>query len=295
MKRGRMELVAGPTAVGKTEKSLQLAEELGAVILSCDSLCFYRGMDIGTAKPTVEEQSRVPHYGIDLVEASERYSVDRYLAYRAPLLERWREEGRPVVVVGGSGFYLQSFLAPVVDRLDIPPAVAREVAQLRNRGGASAVAAELRRLHGPEESFRGLDWQNPRRVEKALIRCLASGRGYGQLRAEFEALGPALPEWDKRVRLLDREDGEWEERNRARVDLLLRSGLVEETRRLREAGFEANPSACGAIGYRETLAYLDGHVSGLDELAELIVVHTRQLRRKQQKWFRSRLGGAERV
>lgn len=290
-----MELVAGPTAVGKTAYALELAERLGAVILSCDSLCFYRGMDVGTAKPTAEERARVPHYGLDLVEAREAYSVNRYINYRKPLLERWLAEGRPVVVAGGSGFYLRSFVAPVVDRWEVPAEVEERVRELREAGGAAALAAALRRMHPAGERFAGLDWNNPRRVEKALTRCLASGKGYDELREAFAQQGRPLPEWAMRLHLLDRADGEWDERNRSRVRGMLGNGLVEETERLRAGGFEANASACRAIGYRETLDYLDGKLRDPGELEEAIVVHTRQLRRKQQKWFRSRMGEAEEI
>lgn len=290
-----MELVAGPTAVGKTAYALELAERTGAVILSCDSLCFYRGMDVGTAKPTEAERARVPHYGLDLVAAREGYSVNRYLAYRKPLLEQWLAEGRPVVVVGGSGFYLRSFVAPVVDDWEVPAEVEERVRALREAGGLAGLADALRRMHPPGERFAGLDWHNPRRVEKALTRCLASGKGYDELRAAFARQGLPLPEWVVRVHLLDRADGEWDMRNRERVRGMLGNGLVEETARLRAEGFEANASACRAIGYRETLDYLDGRLRDPGELEEAIVVHTRQLRRKQQKWFRSRLGEAEEI
>lgn len=298
MKSLDMRFIVGPTASGKTELSLRVAETVGGVILSCDSLCFYRGMDIGTAKPSREEQGRVPHYGIDLVDPQEAYSVGRFIAYRDDMLARMEAEGRPVIVVGGSGFYLKSFFAPVVDSLEIPAAVTEQVARLKATGGLPALLEALREVNPPEERFDGLDLKNPRRVEKALMRCLASGASYGALRAAFAAHPAPLRQWKKEVWLVERDPAELHERNLRRARRMLEEGLVEEVERLRAHGFERNPSACRAIGYREVLEYLDGDLPH-SELESQIVTHTQQLMRKQRTWFRHhlpvdrRIGGSD--
>ncbi len=280
--------IVGPTASGKTELALCEAERRGAVILSCDSLCVYRGMDIGTAKPTPAQRQRVPHYGLDLAEPDEPYSVDRYIRYRDHVLARCREAGVPVVVVGGSGFYLRSFFFPVTDTVEVPEALAREVAALREAEGLPGLVRALRACHGPEETFAGLDLANPRRVEKALLRCRATGRSYSELLRAFKALPPPLPDWDKEVWLVSHPPGALAERIRARTGRMLADGLVEEVRALRARGFERNPSAAGAIGYREALAFLDGRLPE-SELAATIAAHTRQLAHKQRTWFRHQI------
>lgn len=280
--------IVGTTASGKTQFAIEQASATGSVILSCDSLCFYRGMDIGTAKPTPEEQAIVPHYGIDLVEPSEPYSVNRYISYRDSLLRKLQVEGRDVVVVGGSGFYLKSFIYQVTDKLEIPPAVTARVASLKEAGGLTGLLDKLRQVNPSENDFEGLDLSNARRVEKALVRCLASGKSYRQLREEFENMPEPLADWNKEVWIIERSPEELQERNRKRVKLMLEAGLIEEVKSLRERGFEENPSACGAIGYREVLQYLDGELP-LDELEEAIYVHTNQLMRKQRSWFRNQM------
>lgn len=285
MKAGKLLFIIGPTASGKTGLALREAEQRGGVILSCDSLCVYRGMDIGTAKPTLDEQARVPHYGLDLAEARESFSVARYIDYRDAVLAEFGNHGAKVVVAGGSGFYLKSFFAPVVDRIEISPAVARKVSEIRRHEGLEGLKAALRACNPPGESFPGLDWRNSRRVEKALMRCLASGLSYGALREAFAAQPEPLAEWSKEVWLIDRPAEDLRDRNRKRVGMMLDAGLIEEVRRLREQGFEANPSAAGAIGYREVLAYLDGEMNR-EALEEAIVTHTNQLMRKQRSWFR---------
>jgi tRNA dimethylallyltransferase len=288
MKSPSLTCIVGPTASGKTQLALDQAKSTDAVILSCDSLCFYRGMDIGTAKPTAEEQAMVRHYGIDLVEPSEPYSVGRYVEYRDKLLDRFLSEGRDVVVVGGSGFYLKSFLYPVTDKLEIPEDISVKVAALKESEGLDGLVRELRRANPGEDSFAGLDLNNSRRVEKALIRCLTSGKGYQELRDAFNAMPEPLPDWKKEVWLIERSQEELQRRNRKRVGLMLDAGLIKEVELLRERGFEKNPSACGAIGYREVLQYLDSQLP-LDELEEAIYIHTNQLMRKQRTWFKNQM------
>lgn len=295
MKGKRLLFVVGPTASGKTAYALGLARRQEAVVLSCDSLCVYRGMDIGTAKPTPAERAEIPHYGLDLVEPSETYSVASYIRYRDELLARMGKEGRPVIIAGGSGFYLKSFFTAVTDGAGIPAYLREEVKRLSEREGPAGLARALRELNPPGTAFAGLDWRNPRRLQAALLRCRATGKSYDQLRAEFLDTPEPLAEWEKEVICVERADPSWEEANRLRVAGMLEAGLIEETRRLRGAGFEKNPSACKAIGYRETLAYLDGAVEGFDQLAALIVLHTRQLRRKQQAWFRRQIPVARKV
>lgn len=288
MRQPTLVCIVGPTASGKTQLALEQAQATDSVILSCDSLCFYRGMDIGTAKPTAEEQALVPHFGIDLVEPSEPYSVSRYVTYRDDLLDKLLAEGRNVVVVGGSGFYLKSFIFPVTDNLEIPEEISAGVNSLKQAEGLDGLLRELRNANPHGEPFNGLDLNNSRRVEKALIRCLASGKGYQELRDAFDAMPEPLPDWNKEVWLIERPQEELQVRNRKRVGWMLDAGLIEEVELLRQLGFEKNPSACGAIGYREVLQHLDGELS-LQELEEAIYVHTNQLMRKQRTWFKNQM------
>lgn len=284
--------VIGVTASGKTGYALDIAERLGADILSCDSLCVYRGMDIGTAKPTPFEQLRVPHYGLDLSDPWKTYSVGDYIQYRDALLCEKREAGRPVVVCGGSGFYLKSFFAPVVDQLEIPESVEREVGALYQSGGLERVSTALRDEQPGGERFEGLDWKNPRRVVRALVRTRASGQTYSELREAFLNQEPPLQDWAKRIILLSRSEEEMELRNRARVKAMLAEGFVDEVRQLKAQGIEQNPMASGSIGYAEVLQFLNGE---LDEssLEERIVIRTNQLMRKQRNWFRHHLPESE--
>ena len=280
--------VVGPTASGKTELALQKARETGAVILSCDSLCFYRGMDIGTAKPSAEEQAAAPHYGIDLVDADQSYSVAQYVEYRDEVLKKQHEQRRPVIVVGGSGFYLKSFFSPVIDEVHIPAQITKLAEAIRREEGLPGLLDLLKKHNPADEPFEGLDTSNPRRVEKAAIRCMSTGKSYSELRRDFLSLPQPLAQYDKEVWLINRPPDELRSRNQLRVEKMLNKGLIEEVKQLRQSGFERNPSACGAIGYREVLDYLNGSISKAS-LAELIYIHTNQLMRKQRTWFRHQI------
>lgn len=277
-----LHLLTGPTAVGKTEWALRWAERFGAEIVSCDSLLFYRGMDIGTAKPTPAERARVPHHLIDLMPADKRMDVTRYVHAAREAVAAVLGRGRRVLITGGSGFYLKCFLAPVADDVVVPESVRVAVAEL-------PLPAAVARLQALNPAGLGtLDVANPRRVNRALERCLASGRTLAELAAAFARQKGPFADYDVVLTRLERDPAELAGRIEARVAAMLRAGLVEEVRRLRAEGFERNPSAARAIGYREVLAMLDGALPPADLAAE-IAANTRALVKKQRTWFRTQL------
>ncbi|PTY00385.1 tRNA (adenosine(37)-N6)-dimethylallyltransferase MiaA [Opitutus sp. ER46] len=277
-----LHLLTGPTAVGKTEWALRWAETHGAEIVSCDSLLFYRGMDIGTAKPTRAELARVPHHLIDVCGVRERMDIATYVTRARAVIEEIRGRGRAVLVTGGSGFYLKAFLAPVADDVDVSPELRAEVTAL----APDQVLERLRALN--PQGLGALDVANPRRVTRALERCLAAGRTLQELAEAFARRPSAFADFDVRLTRLDREPADLAQRIEARVAAMLRDGLVEEVRRVAAEGLEENPSAAKAIGYREVLAVLAGRLPEA-ELAAEIVKNTRALVKKQRTWFRTQL------
>lgn len=279
-----LHVLTGPTAVGKTEWALRWAERQNAEIVSCDSLLFYRGMDIGTAKPSPAELARVPHHLIDICEVRERMDVATYVAAAQRAIAEIRARGRPVLVTGGSGFYLKSFFAPVADDVEVPAAIRAEVAAL----DAAAARERLRALN--PDGLGRLDESNPRRVARALERCLASGETVLQLAERFARQPAPFGAYDVVLTVLEREPAGLAARLEARVGAMLRAGLVEEVRRLRAAGLDENPSAAKAIGYREVIAVLDRRLPE-GELAAAIAQNTRALVKKQRTWFRTQLPG----
>jgi tRNA dimethylallyltransferase len=277
-----LHVLTGPTAVGKTEWALRWAERHGAEIISCDSLLFYRGMDIGTAKPTAAERARVPHHLIDVCALTERMDVTRYVALARRSVDEIIGRGHAVLIVGGSGFYLKSFFAPVADEVAVPPAVRAEVAAL-------SLPEAVRRLGGLNPAGLGtLDTANPRRVMRALERCLASGRTMAELAREFAAQPSAFAGFSLALTRLEGDPRELDARIQRRVGQMVADGLVDEVRGLRAAGLEQNPSAAKAIGYREVIALLDGTVAE-SALVATIADNTSALVKKQRTWFRTQL------
>ncbi len=277
-----LHVLTGPTAVGKTEWALRWAEAQGAEIVSCDSLLFYRGMDLGTAKPTAEERARVPHHLIDNCAVAERMDVTQYVAKARAAVEAIAGRGRAVLVTGGSGFYLKSFFAPVADDVAVSGELRAEVGALPR----AELLAWLAKLN--PGGLGALDLANPRRVTRALERCIASGKTLAVLTEEFARRPGAFADWQVELTRLDREPEDLGRRIEARVAAMLHAGLIEEVRRLRGEGLEENPSAALAIGYREVLALLDGDLPEV-RLAEEIAKNTRALVKKQRTWFRTQL------
>jgi tRNA dimethylallyltransferase len=281
-----LHVLTGPTAVGKTEWALRWAESHNAEIVSGDSLLFYRGMDIGTAKPSPAERARVPHHLIDIVSVTDRMDVTNYVARAKAACADILARGRRVLVTGGSGFYLKSYFAPVTDDIDVPPAVRAAVAARLEREGLPALVEELRRRN--PAGLGALDGRNPRRVTRALERCLASERTLRELADGFARQPAPFAGWEVRLVRLDRLRPDLDARIGTRVETMLAAGLVEEVRHLLEAGLKQNPSAARAIGYRETIACLEGRLRW-GELAPAIAKSTRALVKKQLTWFRTQL------
>jgi tRNA dimethylallyltransferase len=239
---------------------------------------------------------------------TQQMDVARFVLFARAAVEAIVASGRTVLVVGGSGLYLKAFFAPVADAVEVPAEVRARVEKLP----LSEAVAELRRLnpHGWEK----LDAANPRRVARALERCLASGKTLRELKEEFARQRAPFDGWRVWLTRLDRPAVDLAGRIEARVAAMLRAGLVDEVRRLRAAGLEKNPSAARAIGYREVLAMLEGKLgeaapfrqahsasSGsrasrgtqgpepAEGLADEIAKNTRALVKKQRTWFRTQL------
>ncbi len=285
-KADTVHVVTGCTAVGKTELSLAWAEENDAEIVSCDSLLFYRDMDIGTAKPSREERERVRHHLVDIRSPSEQMDIVDYLDLAISAVQDIQSRGKRVLVTGGSGFYLKAFFEPVTDDVEVDDATRRQVESLYSEKGLPGCVEALAEWN--PDGIENLDTENPRRVLRALERCMASGMTLDALREAMRKQENFLTRANKETTVLHRDKDELNDRIRRRVDQMLEQGLIDETKSLRELGFERNSSAAGAIGYRETLAFLDGEVRR-EDLAEKIAANTRKLAKKQRTWFRTQL------
>jgi len=266
--------LVGPTASGKSDLALALAPALGAEIVSVDSMLVYRGMDLGTAKPTPEERARVPHHLLDLAEPSERFTVARFQASARRALVR---VARPLLV-GGSGLYFRA----VVDDLSFPPEDPVVRASLEAEADDLGADELYRRLAetDPVAAAR-IEPGNVRRIIRALEVTAISGAPFSSFAAEWDRYdGTRVRAAGIRIDrgILSRRIGE-------RVLWMLERGWLDEVRALIEHGFGAWLTATQAIGYAELAEHLEGRLS-LDEAAELTVKRTKELARRQIAWFR---------
>jgi tRNA dimethylallyltransferase len=281
-----LNILTGCTAAGKTQLALEWADANRAEIVSCDSLLFYRGMDIGTAKPAPGDLARVPHHLIDIADVTERMDVRLFITHAQSAIAEIEKRGRRILIVGGSGFYLKSFFAPVADELESDPTLKDELEKDLLDKGLSALVERLSQLN--PEGLGGLDTRNPRRVVRALERCLVSGLPLVELTRQFAE--QSSPFADRKINLVEitREPEDLRERILMRAAQMLSAGLIDEVRSLRKKGLEKNPSAARAIGYREVLSFLDRGGSEQD-LVDEIAKNTWRLVRKQRTWFRTQL------
>jgi tRNA dimethylallyltransferase len=275
-------IITGCTAVGKTALSIRLAQKFSAEIISCDSLNFYREMNIGTAKPTPQERADVPHHGIDLCDISETYDVEHYQRDALTAVKNIQNRKHPALIVGGSGFYLQSFYKAVTDDIFIPESIKTYVSKLFCQEGFPRVIEELLKI-SPQTGT--LDLRNPRRVIRALSRCLASGHGIPKLQELFRAKHSLFHAWPKRTCLITRDPENLRSRAVQRIDDMIARGLIGEVQRLQCQGLSLNHPAGQAIGYRETLHWLQTDRKDVAALKASMLQNTLRLIRKQRTWF----------
>lgn len=285
-----LHIISGVTAVGKTNFALDYAEEHDAEIISCDASLVYRGMDIGTAKPTAQELARIPHHLIDVQSVDQPFDITRYDQMAREAVECILDRGKSVVVTGGSGFYLKSFFEPVVDSVEVSAEIRARSDALFVKRGLEGLLEALEQVS--PEGFGSLDQLNPRRVQRALERCWASGKPLPLLQAEFAQRPKPYSSMQKVFILLERSSEALSERLTMRAEAMLEAGLIKEVSHLKTLGIEKNPNAANAIGYRETLAYLQGTLEKGDLLGT-IIKNTKALVKKQKTWFRSQLPQAD--
>jgi tRNA dimethylallyltransferase len=271
-------VIVGPTAVGKTRLALRLAGELGAEIASADSRQVYRGMDIGTDKPTAEARRRVPHHLVDVVDPDEEFTLARYqdMAYAA--IDDVLARSRVPLLVGGTGLYIKA----VVEGWSIPrvrpnEALRMELYQEAKDKGGEVLHARLRQVD--PVAAEKIDPRNVRRVIRALEVYLKTGRPISELQRRrpppYQILQVGLTM--ERAVLYQRID--------QRVDRMIERGLVEEVKGLVEQGYSYALPAMSGLGYRQIGCYLRGEIS-LEEAIRLIKRDTRRFVRQQYNWFR---------
>ena len=272
--------IAGPTAVGKSGIALALAEQLGGEIISADSMQVYRGLDIGTAKPSPADRARVPHHLIDICDLAESFDAAQFIRLAQKAVGEIQARGRMPVFCGGTGLYFKAFLSGLGEAPSANP-------ELRAELEAASFESLLRELRERDPAaYEKIDKQNPRRVIRAVEVIRLTGKKFSEQRAEWKSTVQS-PQ-SKVFFCLTRKTDDLHARISIRVDEMFRRGLVDETRELLKRGLEQNQTAMQAIGYRQVVEHLRGERS-LAETVEQVKIRTRQFAKRQLTWFRRQL------
>ncbi len=267
--------IAGPTAVGKSEIALALAEKIGGEIISVDSMQVYRGLDIGTAKPDAATQNRIPHHLIDICELTEPFDAAKFIVLATKAVAEIQSRNKTPIFCGGTGLYFKAFL----DGLGEAPAADP---QLRAELEAMPFEKLLQELRERDlEAYEKIDKQNPRRVIRAIEVIRTTGKSFSSQRANW----PMQPAASHTLHLFTRVPYDLHRRINLRVDEMFQRGLVEETRELLKHGLAENRTAMQAIGYRQVVEHLRGELT-LPKTIELVKSKTRQFSKRQLTWFR---------
>jgi tRNA dimethylallyltransferase len=270
--------LVGPTASGKTETGVALARSLGAEICSVDSMLVYRGMDLGTAKPTARQRAVVAHHLIDLADPSERFTLERFQRAARDAIDGIRARGAEPLLVGGSGLYFRA----VVDDFVLPGEDLSVRKTLEMEADAAGTDILYRRLRDLDPIAAGkIDPANTRRVVRALEVSAITGVPFSAFSEAWERFDPG------RVRAagIRIESQTLARRIADRVSAMFASGLIGEVRGLVERGFGSWLTSTQAIGYSELTRHLEGRLS-LEEAWEGTVRRTKNLARRQMAWFR---------
>lgn len=272
-------VIVGPTASGKTAVSIELAKKINGEIISADSMQIYKYMDIGTAKPTLDEKQGIKHYMLDVVMPDETFNVAKYKSMAESAIEEILKKGKVPIIVGGTGLYINT-LVDGIEFADVPgnEEYRNELIEKGYREGAMSIYKELEKVDS--ESAKKIDPNNIRRVARALEIYKVTGKTKTQLDIEsrkevkydYRLFGM---EWDRET-LYNRID--------LRVDKMIEAGLIDEVRNVTEK-FKISNTAVQGLGYKEVIEFLNGNIS-YEEMIEKLKLETRHYAKRQLTWFR---------
>ncbi len=280
-KKGKMIVLTGPTAVGKTALSIALAKEIGGEIISADSMQVYRYMDIGSAKISKEEMQGVPHHLIDVLDPSEEFHVYRFQQMAKEAVNEIYQKGHIPIVAGGTGFYIQALLYDIdFSTEEDHTALRAELEKTAAEKGSAYLHEQLKEID--PVSAQEIHPNNQKRIIRALEFYRLNGAkisDHNQTQRQKEAA------YDFRYFVLNDDRARLYQRIEERVDEMLEKGLLNEVKRLKEMGYQRDLVSMQGLGYKELLSHLAGECT-LDEAIYLIKRNTRRFAKRQLTWFR---------
>jgi tRNA dimethylallyltransferase len=281
-------VISGPTASGKTELSVELANHFGGEIVNFDSLLFYKEINIGTAKPTPFEMGEVPHHMINIRSISSPMNAADFAKEAFPIVDKLLHNKKIVYLVGGSGFYLQALLKGMYDSPTTPSDILVRSDQLYKEEGIEAFRRILS-LNDPN-SYERYHANDHYRIRRAVEHFWTTGSALSSARemkdhSNSTLNNPSIHNWDLLHIYLDITKAEHASIIQKRTEKMLHSGLIEEVQGLLNMGFSGLEKPLQSIGYKEVLNYISGKYKNLSECQEHIVISTRQLAKSQRTWF----------
>ena len=271
-------LICGPTGIGKTSIGIQLAEKLGGEIIGADSMQIYRYMDIGTAKPTTEEQARIPHHLIDIANPDDQFDAARYAELARDIVVKLNNRGITPFVVGGTGFYIKALFKGLFESEPIDPSI-RNRLKKEAAEGSSALYERLKQID-PDTAKR-LHPNDSYRIVRALETIESTGRSISDLHRDHRFSGDKFNVLKIGLQM---------DRNKLysqidhRVDLMIESGFVDEVKKLLGMGYSSSLKSMQSIGYRHIIDYLEGRLPW-DECLRTLKRDTRRFAKRQLTWF----------
>ena len=270
-------IIVGPTAVGKSDLAIALAVQLNAQIISLDSRLLYIGMDIGTAKPSIEERNRVTHHLIDVADPDETWSLGKFNQEVIKSIQRVIDNGSLPILVGGTGQYVRSLTEGwEIPKVEPVPAMRKIIEDWANELGNKTIHQKMSILD--PESGQSIQYQNIRRTIRALEVMFTTGIQFSKQRKK------TYPIYEYKIIGLNRPRGELYSRIDARIDKMFSDGLVDEVKGLLDMGYSIELPSMSAIGYKETVQYLHGELF-LEDVKAQMKRKTRQFVRRQTNWF----------
>jgi len=273
-------VIGGPTATGKTALSIELAKQVNGEIISADSMLIYKGMDIGTAKPTIEEREGIAHYMIDVIEPNQRFSVADYKKGAIKAIEEILKKGKVPIIVGGTGLYIDTLIYGIdYPDIEIDLEYRKKLEERIEKEGLDKLYEEAKEIDS--EAIQKISQNDQKRICRILELYQATGKTKTEL--EIESRKNGIP-YEYHMFAINMERERLYERINKRVDLMLEQGLIEEVQNIWET-YQEFPTAMQGLGYKEVVEYLENKISK-EEMIEKIKMETRRYAKRQFTWFR---------
>ena len=280
MEKPKVIIICGPTASGKTALSIELAKKINGEIISSDSMQIYKDMDIGTAKPSIEEMQGIPHHLIGFVEPSQRYSVAEFKKDAEAAIEEILKKGKTPIVVGGTGLYVDSLIYGIeYQEIQLDEKYRQELEQRAANEGLEKLYAEAQKID--PQAMEKISPNDKKRIMRVLEIFKATGKNKTQQEIESRKKGV---KYDYKVFAINWDREILYERINKRVDIMIEQGLIEEVEQLLQK-YDKFPTAMQGLGYKEVVEYLRGETSQ-EDMIEKIKMETRRYAKRQITWFK---------